>query len=73
VLLPKDGSYNLTEHFVTTADGYVLRLFRLLHARAHPEPRPVVYLQHALLDSAAGKLHNTVVLYLPFSFCYRNV
>lgn len=57
-LLPADHSYALTEHFATTSDGYVLRLFRLLWAgkRAQSEPQAVVVLQHALLDSAAGWL-----------------
>lgn len=51
--------YHLTEHFVTTEDQYILRLFRLStrHAEVeggHLRPRPAVFLQHALMDSSAG-------------------
>lgn len=58
-------SYLLEEHFVTTADGYILRLFNLrakawvLERERHSSSEhssPVVYLQHALLDSSAGWL-----------------
>lgn len=72
-MVPEDD-YSLTEHFVTTSDGYILRMFRL---QAHDDPtagmgaeqqgssmhasaagadatRPVVMVQHALLDSSAG-------------------
>ncbi|GBF94392.1 lipase member M [Raphidocelis subcapitata] len=55
--------YPLEEHFVTTADGFVLRVFRIAHGAANRSiaagaapraPRPVALLQHALMDSSAG-------------------
>jgi hypothetical protein len=55
--------YPLEEHFVTTADGFVLRVFRIPHGIANHSigagaapvaPRPVALLQHALMDSSAG-------------------
>lgn len=48
--------YPLDESFVTTEDGYILRMFRIRHGKAGlAQPGSgVVYLQHALLDSSAG-------------------
>ncbi|KAI8474057.1 MAG: Alpha/Beta hydrolase protein [Monoraphidium minutum] len=52
--------YPLEEHFVTTEDGYILRLFRVPHGRGPPPraalprpPRPVVHLQHGLLGASS--------------------
>ncbi|KAL6752231.1 Alpha/Beta hydrolase protein [Haematococcus lacustris] len=70
VLLPAGSGYKLTEHFATTLDGYILRIFRLQHPSSQAAalapgnsstparlmPRPVALLQHALLDSSAGWL-----------------
>ncbi|GFH08989.1 lipase, partial [Haematococcus lacustris] len=70
VLLPAGSGYELTEHFATTLDGYILRIFRLQHPSSQAAalapgnsstparlmPRPVALLQHALLDSSAGWL-----------------
>jgi hypothetical protein len=99
--------YPLEQHFVTTRDGYVLRLFRIPHGRASkeaaPRPprakapeeqavderserpvasrklqearaasggaqqgRPVAYLQHGLLDSAAAFVLNGPGISLAF-------
>ncbi|MGQ3285838.1 hypothetical protein [Bosea sp. (in: a-proteobacteria)] len=70
VLLPAGSGFELTEHFATTLDGYILRIFRLQHPSSHAAalapgnsspparltPRPVALMQHALLDSSAGWL-----------------
>ena len=50
--------YPLEQHWVTTADFYVLGAFRIPHAASTPTrrirtgPRPVVVLQHGILDSS---------------------
>ena len=46
--------YPFEEHFVTTSDGYILRLFRIPHGLndEYIPGRPAVLLQHGLLDSA---------------------
>lgn len=49
--------HHLSEHFTTTDDGYVLRLFRIPPKRQGAgAAAPVVLLQHALMDSSAGWL-----------------
>lgn len=49
--------YTLEEHFVTTVDSYILRMFRMGHPDAPPPPsgsvRPVVHIQHGLLGSSS--------------------
>ena len=46
-------NYTVAEHFVTTSDGYILRLFRV-SAKNHLtfNSGPTVYLQHGLIDSS---------------------
>uniref|UniRef100_A0A7S0A2Z0 Partial AB-hydrolase lipase domain-containing protein n=1 Tax=Pyrodinium bahamense TaxID=73915 RepID=A0A7S0A2Z0_9DINO len=53
--------YPIESHFVTTADGYILNLFRIPHG-LHTDPvraRPVVLLQHALLESSFSYVSNS--------------
>lgn len=53
--------YPLEEHFVQTGDGYILRIFRIQHgtcSRSLQGQKPVVFLQHGLLDSSAGFVLN---------------
>jgi len=48
--------YPVEEHWVTTEDGYILGLHRVPYGREgqqSDEPRPVAYLQHALVCSSA--------------------
>ena len=49
--------YLFEEHKVTTDDGYILTLFRINHKEA-PKGAPVVFLQHAVLDSADSWIVN---------------
>ena len=63
--------YPLEEHFVTTADGYVLGVYRIPHGRpfaaaAAAAARPPVVLQHGLLDSSATWVVNSPKLSLGF-------
>jgi len=45
--------YPCEEHFVTTPDGYILRMFRIPHGlRQVNQTRPPVLLQHGLIDSS---------------------
>lgn len=49
------AGYPCENHYVTTEDGFVLNMQRIPHGRQEPNPkqkRPVVLLQHGLLDSA---------------------
>jgi len=51
-------------YYVTTEDGYILNLLRIPHGRymsqSTQDKRPVVYIQHGLLGSAADFLLNPV-------------
>lgn len=47
--------YSIEEHFVHTEDGFILRMFRMPHGvqqQSSLRTKPVVFLQHALLDSS---------------------
>lgn len=59
-VLVEPHGYELQEHFVTTPDGFILRMFRILgRCQGGAETaaaRPVTFLQHALMDSSAGWL-----------------
>ena len=61
-VLVEGAGYPLEEHFVTTADGYVLALYRIPAASAAAAPSssggPPVLLQHGLLDSSAAWVLN---------------
>lgn len=47
-------NYPYEEHFITTEDGYILRYFRIQAKNSVivQTGKPVVYLQHGLLDSS---------------------
>jgi hypothetical protein len=66
-LVQPDG-YPLEQHFVTTEDGYILRIYRIPYGRPGSQghkpatdqdaaPKPVVLLQHGLLCSCAEFLY----------------
>ena len=45
--------YDMEEHFVTTKDGYVLKVFRIPGKMGDdPTDKPPVFLQHGICDSA---------------------
>lgn len=52
-----DG-YPVEEHFVYTADGYILKVFRIPGSASSPaaQGKTVVFLQHGLLCSSADWL-----------------
>ena len=57
VALVERRGYSIERHYVTTDDGYVLGMFRIPRGRNEYTSRshkrkPVVFLQHALLDSS---------------------
>ncbi|CEO97289.1 Lipase [Plasmodiophora brassicae] len=54
------NGYPCETHEVVARDGFLLNMFRIPHGRRGPSlgPRPVVLLQHGLLDSAAAFLLN---------------
>jgi pimeloyl-ACP methyl ester carboxylesterase len=62
-----DAGYPLEEHFVTTADGYVLGLYRIPRGniknsrsiRSNQNLGPPILLQHGLLDSSATFVVNS--------------
>jgi len=55
-------NYPVETHHVSTSDGYILTMFRIPHGRSSngtdAENKPVVLLQHALLDSSFGWVVN---------------
>ncbi|KAJ3658407.1 hypothetical protein Zmor_010145 [Zophobas morio] len=51
-LVTKYG-YPAEEHFVTTSDGYILRLHRIPHGRTSHNKNKVAFLMHGLLCSSA--------------------
>jgi len=55
----KDLGIETETHYVTTNDGYILTVFRLLPTTTAQEQPAVVYLQHGILASAWGWLVNT--------------
>ena len=65
--------YPLEEHFVTTVDGYILRMFRIppkqagnRHSANAAAAAPVVHLQHGLLGSSTDFCLNGPDFSLPF-------
>lgn len=58
-----EKGYPILEHYVRTADNYVLGMFRIPYGAAGPDPagspkRPAVLLQHGLLDSSYTWVNN---------------
>ena len=45
--------YQVEEHFVTTSDGYILRLFRISHGLndTYEQGRPAILFQHGIFES----------------------
>jgi len=62
VAIVQSHGYSIQRHFVTTADGYILQVFRIPTAigesSAPSKIKPVVLLQHALLDSSWAYVAN---------------
>jgi pimeloyl-ACP methyl ester carboxylesterase len=60
--LVADAGYPLESHYVITDDGFVLGLFRIPHgiasSRTSTSGRPVVFLQHGLLDCSCTWVAN---------------
>mmetsp|Transcript_91962 Transcript_91962/g.297506 ORF Transcript_91962/g.297506 Transcript_91962/m.297506 type:complete len:404 (+) Transcript_91962:72-1283(+) len=56
VSIVESRGYSIERHFATTPDGYVLGMFRMPRGKAEGNAstngKPVVYLNHALLDSS---------------------
>jgi hypothetical protein len=55
------NGYPCEEHVVETSDGFLLTMQRIPHGisnRNLAAPRPVILLQHGLLDSAAAWVIN---------------
>ncbi|KAL5017972.1 hypothetical protein ScPMuIL_003694 [Solemya velum] len=61
--------YPCERRFVHTVDGYILEVQRIPHGKneaTHNGTKPVVFLQHGLLSSAASYLENLANESLPF-------
>ena len=59
-LIESEG-YPSEEHTAQTADGFLLRAYRIPHGRTNKDlsgPRPVVFLQHGLVSSSADWIMN---------------
>ena len=56
----KSHNYDVEQHIVTTEDGYILTVFRIPGSPSSPPSpnKPVVFLQHGILDSAATWVNN---------------
>lgn len=64
----KDHNYPIEKHYVNTEDGYILCMFRISGPKGssavqnanqrklnpNQRPKPVLFYQHGLMDSAAG-------------------
>ena len=53
----KEYGYPFEQHYVTTSDGYILKLFRIPHDRIQnknrdDEKRPPILIQHGIFDSS---------------------
>ena len=52
----KGYGYPFEQHYITTKDGYILKLFRIPHERIQNKkddnPRPPILLQHGIFDSS---------------------
>mmetsp|Transcript_35470 Transcript_35470/g.41027 ORF Transcript_35470/g.41027 Transcript_35470/m.41027 type:complete len:402 (-) Transcript_35470:40-1245(-) len=53
----KDYGYPFEQHYVTTSDGYILKLFRIQHGikdanETSTNGRPAILIQHGIFDSA---------------------
>ena len=48
-----NAGFNITEHHVTTSDGYVLGMFRVFNNSIKSgQKAPAVFLQHGLFETA---------------------
>lgn len=57
---------------MTTKDGYILKLFRIMNNRVqNGEKAPVVFLQHGLYGTALEFLDNDSDKALPFQFANK--
>ena len=62
--LVSSKGYDIERHWATTDDGHILRMFRMPRAKGEKVPtsgakqKPVVYLNHALLDSSFAYVCN---------------
>lgn len=52
--ITRDYGFPFEQHYVTTSDGYILRLFRIAHGRNNKDlgNRPPILIQHGVFDSA---------------------
>lgn len=52
--ITKDYGYPFEQHYITTSDGYILKMFRIEHGRNGKESnnRPPILIQHGVFDSA---------------------
>jgi len=63
VTIVREKGYPIEEHFVETEDGYILGVFRIPYGRDETDEslhlhKPVVFLQHGLLDSSYTWVNN---------------
>jgi lysosomal acid lipase/cholesteryl ester hydrolase len=63
VTIVRNKGYPIEEHFVQTKDGYILGVFRIPYGRDETQDaihlhKPVVFLQHGLLDSSYTWVNN---------------
>ena len=71
VEIAEEKGYTVDEFYVETEDGYILGVFRIPFARNESENardigKPVVFLEHALLDSSYAFVNNFVNQSLAF-------
>jgi len=62
VSIVQSKGYPIQQHFATTKDGYILGVYRIPHGRngafSDIKAKPVVFLQHGLLDSSYTWVNN---------------
>ncbi len=67
--LIRSKGYPVEEHDVTTEDGYILTMHRI---NRNADPKPVVFLQHGLLDSSSTWVVNFASQSLGFILADNN-